>query len=183
MIPKIGLKKASALAISAVGIMLLLLLFYAGASYAYRESARSAVISPAYSFFVNVDNNNYKKAWSYLTAMSKKSIVLNIENAYKKDKISINPSKIDKSMKSGGRIAKAYWRGFLKSFNPRIVLKYSKWKIKFIHSNAAEIQINYKYSKQAAFFKLFKENNKWKFGLVESFLNRTILGDIAAKIF
>jgi len=89
-------------------------------------------------------------------------------------------------MKSGGGIARAYWSGYLKSFNPKIVLKYSKWKVKSIESDTAEIQINYIYSKQTAFLKVFKEKNKWKFGLTESFWARKALNKMvgtADKLF
>lgn len=89
-------------------------------------------------------------------------------------------------MKSGGYIAKAYWNGYLKSFNPKIALKYSRWKIKFIRSDSAEIQINYIYSKQTALLKVFKENKEWKFGLIESFWTRKALKNVvntAGKIF
>jgi hypothetical protein len=167
-------------------LLVLLLLFQTSACYAYQENSKTAVITPVYSFFSQLNNHSYSKAWSYLTSESQKDIVQSIQNSCKKDNVNISRKKISKDMKSGGGIARAYWSGYLKSFNPKIVLKYSKWKVKSIESDTAEIQINYIYSKQTAFLKVFKEKNKWKFGLTESFWARKALNKMvgtADKLF
>ncbi|MHB8232040.1 MAG: hypothetical protein ACYDDB_03970 [bacterium] len=171
----------SALVISLAGVGLFVLFFNNGACYAYKRGAVSAVISPAYSFFADISNRDYAKAWANLTAASQKNIVESIKSAYKSDKINIGSLEIYKNMKSGGDIAAAYWKGYLKSFNPKMLLKYSIWSIKFIHSKIAEIKIKYIYSKHTALLKVFKENKKWKFGLAESLWTRAVLNkDIAA---
>ena len=163
-----------------------LFLYYSNACYAYKKGSEDRVISPVYSFFADVNAHDYAKIWSCLTEASKKNIVQSIESSFKKNKINMSPPEISGNMKSGGYIAKAYWNGYLKSFNPKIALKYSRWKIKFIRSDSAEIQINYIYSKQTALLKVFKENKEWKFGLIESFWTRKALKNVvntAGKIF
>jgi len=48
------------------------------------------------------------------------------------------------------------------------------WEIGFIKENKAEIIIKQKKSEEPARLKLFKENNKWKVGLVETFWTRKL---------
>lgn len=183
---KFGFKQAIAPFILTASV-LLLFLFFSKSCYSYKASPNDKVIEVVYSFFASVKAGNYPKTWSCLTQASKKGIVQSIENSFKKNKINgVSAGEIRNDMKSGGGIAGAYWGGYLKSFNPEIALKYSKWKVRFIHSDSAEIQINYIYSKQTAFLKAFKENNRWKFGLTESFWTRKALNNVvntAGKIF
>lgn len=158
----------------------LTLSFQCGVSYAKERAG--AVLFPAYSFFVNLKNHNYKKTWSLLTHSSRKTIVKEIEGSFVKKKINIGVRRISKSMKTGGYIAKSYWGGFLKSFNPDMVLKYSAWKVKSIGSKKARIEIDYKYAKAPTFLKMYKQNGKWRLGLMESLYGRILMGKIAHKV-
>lgn len=151
-------------------------------AYAKNEKA-GAVLFPAYSFFVNLNSHNYKNAWSFLTKSSHIAIINEIENSFAKNNIkNISGQKISNSMKNGGFISKSYWRGFLKSFNPKMVIKYSVWTIKSIGAKTAQIEINYKYGKAPTFLKMYKEDGKWKFGLYETFYGRMIMGKIVSGV-
>jgi hypothetical protein len=148
----------------------------------YAKERAGAVLTPAYSFFVNLKNHNYIKLWPLLTSFSKQTIVNNIEKSFIRNKIKIGVRRINKSMKNGGYIAKSYWKGFLKGFNPNMVLKYSVWKIKSIGSTTAQIEIDYKYAKAPTFLKIYKQKGRWKLGLFETFYNRLLMKKITNGI-
>ena len=67
---------------------------------------------------------------------------------------------------------KSYWDGFLSTFDPDLALVQSKWGIGTITKYKAEILITHKKSKDPAKIKMFKEEGKWKVGLVETFWSR-----------
>ena len=163
-------------------VFVFLSLLSAKNSYSEGRAGKGAVLYTAYSFFASLKNNNYKKAWSLLTSKSKSFIIDRIKNSFVKNKVNIGKSEIRKSMKTGGYIAKAYWGGFLKSFNPDMLLKYSTWKIKSVSSDSAEIEINYRYAKAPAFLKIFRQNGGWKFGLTETFYSRMLMRKIAKNV-
>lgn len=159
-------------------LSLLLLISLPNASCYAKNGKAGEVLFPAYYFFVNLKNHNYKKVWSVLTSSSKKSIIAEIKSSFIKNKIKIGSQKINNSMEKGGYIAKSYWGGFLKEFKPNMVLKYSTWKIKSARSKTAVIEIDYKYAKAPTLFEMYKQHGKWKFGLFESLYNRILMGKI-----
>ena len=149
----------------------------------YAKAARTgSVLTPAFSFFMNLKEHNYDKLWGILTINSKKYIVGGIEKSFKKNSVKIGEKKIYIDMSKGGYIAKAYWTGFLKTFKPDMVLKYSVWKVKSIGSKKAEIEIDYKYGKAPTIFDIYKEKGKWRFGLIESLYGRILMGKITHAV-
>jgi len=148
----------------------------------YAKERSGAVLAPAYSFFVNLKNHNFKNIWPLLTRYSRKTIVNDIENSFIKNKIKISADKINKSMKTGGYIAKSYWKGFLTSFNPNMALKYSVWKIKSIGTKTALIELKYKYAKAPTILKVYKQKGRWKFGLIETFYNRILMKKLVHSV-
>ena len=163
-----------------------LLLFSAGllvnANSSYAKENAGDVLTPPFSFFLNLKEHNYDKLWGLLTDNSKKYIADSIEKSFKKNHVKIGEKKIYGNMSEGGYIAKAYWGGFLKTFKPNTVLKYSIWKVKSIGSNKAQIAINYKYGKGSTIFDVYKQRGKWKFGLIESLYGRILMKKITHAV-
>jgi hypothetical protein len=60
----------------------------------------------------------------------------------------------------------------MKNFDPNMVLEQSKWEIESVKSDKAEIRILYKKASNPAILRMFKEQGRWKAGLVESFWTR-----------
>jgi hypothetical protein len=56
-----------------------------------------------------------------------------------------------------------------------MVLEQSRWEMGFIKKNEAEIILMYKKSDRPTRLKMFKENDVWKVGLVETFWARGTL--------
>jgi len=55
-----------------------------------------------------------------------------------------------------------------------MILENSRWEIAFIKEDKAEIIITYKKSAEPARLKIFREDNTWKIGLVETFWTRKL---------
>ena len=166
----------------AVCLLLISLALLVNANNSYAKENAGDVLTPAFSFFLNLKEHNYDKLWSLLTNDSKKYIVNSIEKSIKKNHGKITEKKIYGNMSKGGYIAKAYWKGFLKTFKPNMVLKYSIWKVKSIGSNIAQIEINYKYGKGNTIFDVYKQKGKWKFGLIESLYGRLLMKKITHAV-
>ena len=181
----VKIKPGSGFSITFFVFFALFFLNLASAKNSYSDGqgpGKDAVLYPAYSFFESLKNNNYKKAWSLLTSASKSFIVGRIKDSFVKNRVSTGRAEIRKNMKTGGYIARAYWGGFLKSFNPDMLLKYSTWKIKSVGSGSAEIEIKYRYAKAPAFLKEYRQDGGWKFGLTETFYQRLLMRKIAKNV-
>lgn len=152
-------------------------------SYSREKAGSGVVLKPAFSFYLNLKEGKYARAWSFLTPVSKEAIIDKIQSFYAKSKIKIKKSRILYNLKTGGRIAKYFWNGYTRSFNPDAVLKYSVWKIKSVGEKKALIEIDYKYGKAPAYFKIYKINGSWKFGLIESLYSRILMKKMANGVF
>jgi len=137
-----------------------------------------AVLTTAESFFKSLKGKDYTKIWTLLSQKSQETIVDDVFKEILKNKASqsnaVEYSKdpILADFKVGGSLSKSYWNSFLEYFNPDLVLNQSKWDIGTIKKDTAEISIQYKKSDNPAMLKMFKENNAWKVGLVETFGTR-----------
>ena len=76
---------------------------------------------------------------------------------------------IETDFSIGGLIAKSYWDEYLFYFDPDMVLEQSRWEMGPIGKQQAEIILQYKKAEQPARLKMFKEENQWKVGLIETF--------------
>ncbi len=72
----------------------------------------------------------------------------------------------------GGIIARSYWNGFLDNFDPAMVLEESRWEMGKIKGKQAEIIITYQSAERPAILRMYKEDDRWKVGLVETFWSR-----------
>lgn len=129
------------------------------------------ILDSAEGFFKDLQNKAFTKAWMGLSEKSRNTIVSDIAKSISKE-VSIPTEKIAEDMTTCGEICKHYWAGFLRSFDPDIVLSQCKWELGTISGNTAEIILTYKKAERPAILKMFKEQGKWRLGLVETFWTR-----------
>ncbi len=139
------------------------------ANYEQREKI-DAVLNVANSFFENMQNNNFKSVWSNLSNNSRNKIIESVyENLLKSNIKTYSKASIEKDFQSYGPLAQSFWSGYLKTFDPNMVLNESVWeKVKF-DGNKAKIVIKYKKAQEPFDLKMYKEDGNWKVGLIETF--------------
>lgn len=142
---------------------------------ASRHPEIDAILSTTESFFKTLKARDYKDIWILLTAKSKARIIEDTYKAilkYNKEigkRIDISNKEIERDFETGGPIAREYWDSFLDNFNPDMVLEESKWEMGKIDRSKAEVIIQYKRSEGPAILQVFKEDGRWRFGLMETF--------------
>lgn len=135
------------------------------------DSEIDTILTSAENFFLAMKEKNYNKIWESLTHKSQKTIIQDVYKSIKKlkSKVSITKDEIYKDFMKNGELSKTYWNAFLTNFDPDLVLEHSKWEMGTVKKDKAQIIITYKKSERPAKLKMFKENSKWKIGLVETF--------------
>lgn len=137
-----------------------------------------AILNDAESFFKLIKQRDYAKTWNTLTRKSQDTIVDDVfkeiekMRSSQKDVKDYSKEEIFADFAAGGPLSKSYWDNFLEYVNPDIVLEKSRWDIGTIKGNKAEISVKYKKSDSPAILQVYKENNAWRLGLVETFWTR-----------
>jgi len=134
----------------------------------------NAVLDSAERYFILLRSREYKEAWDLLSEKSQKTIIKDVYKASNKIGAHTTIEDIRRDFDNSGLISRNYWNAFLDTFDPDLILEKSRWEIGFIEDKEAEIMITQRKSKEPARLKLFKENNKWKVGLVETFWSRKL---------
>jgi hypothetical protein len=130
------------------------------------------VLESAEAFFKTMKSRDYVTVWLMLSARSQKTIAGDVLKSTKDSKESFTASAIEKDFASGGPIATAYWKAFLSNFDPDTVLEQSAWQMAALKRDTAEIDILYRKAEKPAKLKMFREGERWKVGLVETFWGR-----------
>lgn len=129
----------------------------------------SEILTTAETFFKSLADKNFDTAWSVLTKKSQETLLHDVYNASKSIGVTYTKEQLNADFKVNGFISKTYWNGFLKIFDPNLVLEECIWE-KVVHKqDYAEIVIRYKKSENPFGLKMFKEGENWKVGLVETF--------------
>jgi hypothetical protein len=134
----------------------------------------NAVLDSAERYFIFLRAREYKEAWELLSDKSQKTIIKDVYKASNKIGADTTIEDIRQDFDNSGVISRNYWNSFLDTFDPDLILEKSRWKIGFVEEKKAEIIIKQRRSEEPARLKLFKENNKWKVGLVETFWTRKL---------
>jgi hypothetical protein len=157
-------------------VFLSMLLFkpclYAGTLF---DSNVESALSSAESLFKMMKSGNYPKIWSLLSQKSRDVIVDDVYKAGANEGVVHLKENINNDFNSGGTLAKVYWESFLenfKPFTPDTFLEQSKWDTGKFEKDKGEIIIKYRKAESPAVLMMFKENGKWKVGLVETFWTR-----------
>lgn len=137
------------------------------------DKTLNEILSSAESLFTAMKNRDYPAVWNVITAASKTAIVDDTYKAIVRNGgKEIPKEEIRQDFDASGPIARRYWDGFLKRFDPDLALEQSRWEKGTIGSDRAEILILHKMAEKPALLKLFREGNGWKVGLVETFWGR-----------
>jgi hypothetical protein len=133
------------------------------------EDEEDKILSAAENVFAQMKNKNYPAIWDGLSAKTKEIIISDVYKASKKMKIEIAKEELAKDFSSSGLNAKAYWDGYLKVFDPVVVLEQCRWGMGKVKEKTAEIYVLKKNAERPALLKMYKEDGVWKLGLEESF--------------
>lgn len=76
---------------------------------------------------------------------------------------------IERDFREGGSVARSYWDGILRRFDPDKALKDSRWEMGEVSEGRATVHITYRKAGKPAILLLVKEDGAWRMGLVESF--------------
>ncbi|MBP2679425.1 MAG: putative cytosolic protein [Deltaproteobacteria bacterium] len=109
-----------------------------------------AILDAAETLFLTMKARDYPATWAVLTAKSRHTIV----------------------SETGGPIARQYWDGFLRRFNPDDALERSRWEMGEVKKDRAEVRITRRGSDNPAILQMYREDGVWKVGLAETFWAR-----------
>jgi hypothetical protein len=151
-----------------------LILFFTFAGPAHSDdysnsSTVAAILDSAEKFFLYLKNRQYSPAWELLSEKTQETIINDVYKEFKKLGGKSEKNDITKDFENNGPVFNNYWDAFLRSFDPRAPLEESQWKMGFVKKHKAEILITNNKADMPAKLKMFRENNTWKVGLVETF--------------
>ena len=160
------------LTITSVLLLSCLFIFNTPANSKDNHKTLDLVLDSAEKFFISLEKGEFATAWELLSEKSHNTIIDDVYKSSNKMNGNIKRKNIAADFKNRGIMFKSYWRAFSGNFDSDIILEDSRWKIGYILEDRAEILITYKQSEQPARLKMFKENNAWRIGLVETFWTR-----------
>ena len=153
----------------AVGALVVFLLSYFSPPCLANDREIGRILAAAESHFQAMERMSYPAIWGLLTVRSKKTIISEVQ---KSSKGVYTEEQIATDFSMGGIIARSYWNGFLDNFDPAMVLEESRWEMGKIKGKQAEIIITYQSAERPAILRMYKEDDMWKVGLVETFWSR-----------
>ena len=143
-------------------------------SNAQDNNSINSVLDSAEKFFLALKDKKFNAAWNLLSKKSQGTIISDIYKASHKIGARTTKEDIRQDFNNSGIIFQNYWNAFLDTFDPGMILENSRWEIAFIKEDKAEIIITHKKSAEPARLKIFREDNTWKIGLVETFWTRKL---------
>lgn len=154
-------------------IIVINLLFILNVTYAQESNDKiNNILNSAENFFKSLADKNFTMAWALLTKKSQDTLVNDVYNASKAIGVTYTNEQLHSDFKVNGFISRTYWNGFLKNFDPNVVLEECLWEKVLQKEDYAEIVIRYKKSENPFHLKMFKEGEVWKVGLVETFWSK-----------
>ena len=149
--------------------ILILSLLFSSDLHSSEYEVENEVLNAAEGFFLSLKEKRFADAWESLTSKSRDTIVSEVFNEINKKEARIGKEVVKEDFYKNGELARLYWNTFLKNFDPDIVLGQSIWSIGKIKGDTATIMLKYEESEYNSELKLYKEDGRWHFGLVESF--------------
>jgi hypothetical protein len=125
-----------------------------------------SILQAGEAFFKAMKQKEYAAIWNALSGKSKAAIV---EDVTKRAARTYTKEQVETDFSIGGLIAKSYWDEYLSYFDPDMVLKESRWEMGPIGKAQAEVVLKHRKAEQPARLKMFREQNQWKVGLIETF--------------
>ncbi|MDI6743909.1 MAG: hypothetical protein QMD07_00875 [Thermodesulfovibrionales bacterium] len=138
----------------------------------HADKIKDEILNTAEGFFIALKEKRFADVWELLTIKSKNTIISEVYKDINKTKAKIGKGVVREEFDKKGDLFLIYWNAFVKDFEPATVLEQSVWSMGQIKDNKATIILQYKKTEYPAELKIYKENGKWQFGLVESFWTR-----------
>lgn len=138
----------------------------------YAGKTEDEILKVTEGFFIALKEKRFTDAWELLTIKSRDTIIDEVYRDINKTKAKIGKEVVRQEFDKKGDLFLIYWNSFVRDFDPNTVLEQSVWNMGEIKDNKATIILQYKRSEYPAELKIYKENGKWQFGLVETFWTR-----------
>lgn len=120
-------------------------------------------------------DRDYALLFSHLTEVSRSEIIDETRKAIAaRGAAPPAAGAVERDFREGGPIAKAYWEGFLRHFDPDAALERSRWAMGEVRGNEAHVLITHEGSDRPAVIRLRRENGVWKVGLRETFRHQPV---------
>lgn len=156
-----------------ISLFLGVLLIFTCSTYGeYPKKDLLSILESAENFFVYIEKGKYETAWKLLSEKSQMTIINDVYKSSRKVRQNFKKEEVINDFKNRGIMFNSYWSAFAGNFDSGIVLRDSLWEIGYIKQDNAEIVITHKKSEHPARLRMFRENNTWKVGLVETFWTR-----------
>jgi len=128
------------------------------------------ILAAAESLFQSMKAQDYRATWRVLTAKSRETIVSETDDAIRKaGNPAVPKDRIRDDFAAGGPLCRQYWEGFLRRFNPDDPLEKGRWEMGSVGKDRAEVLITHQGADRPAVLRMFREEGRWKAGLVETF--------------
>jgi hypothetical protein len=150
----------------AAAVAVLLCLGVIAPASALPEDETDAILGSAEACFKAMKQREYAGVWKLLSTASRRAIAADVTKRALKD---YTKAQIEIDFSVGGLIAKSYWEEYLFYFDPDAALEQSRWEMGPISKQHAEVVLQHKGAGQPARLRIFKEQNQWKVGLIETF--------------
>lgn len=133
------------------------------------------ILHQAEGLFRNMRGRDYPAIWALLSGKSREAIVEDVvKESGRFGEGAVDAGGIARDFAQGGPIARAYWDGYLREFDPETALTESRWEIGKVGEDSAEIRITHERAEQPAVLRMFREDGIWKVGLIETFRPRPL---------
>ena len=139
------------------------------------QSTVKILLSTVESTFAAMKNRDYPGIWTRLSSASRNTIVEDTRKAIARGSGGEAPKdRIEQDFREGGPVARTYWDGFLRRFDPEGALSKSRWEMGEASDTEAYLLITHEGAEKPAVVRLYKEEGAWKVGLAETFWGQPV---------
>jgi len=138
------------------------------------QATAKILLSSVESTFVAMKNRDYPGIWARLSSASRNTIVEDTRKAIERGGGEAPRNRIEQDFRDGGPVARTYWDGFLRRFDPDAALSKSRWEMGEASDTEAYLLITHEGAEKPAVVRLYKEDGAWKVGLAETFWGQPV---------
>ena len=139
------------------------------------QATARILLSTVESTFAAMKNRDYPGIWTRLSSASRNTIVEDTRKAIARSSDGEAPKdRIEHDFREGGPVARTYWDGFLRRFDPEAALSKSRWEMGEASDKEAYLLITHEGAEKPAVVRLYKEDGAWKVGLAETFWGQPV---------
>ena len=138
------------------------------------QATARILLSTVESTFAAMKNRDYPGIWTRLSSASRNAIVEDTRKAIARGGGEAPKDRIEQDFREGGPVARTYWDGFLRRFDPDATLFTSRWEMVEASDTEAYLLITHEGAEKPAVVRLYKEDGAWKVGLAETFWGQPV---------